>query len=418
MSHYKSYPAYKKSGVEWIGQVPEHWELKPLKISVTHNDDVIPDDVDPEELINYVDISSVSYSEGISNVEQMAFGNAPSRARRKAKAGDVILSTVRTYLKAVASVNEEFADCIFSTGFAVLRSRPNKLEPSFLKWLVLNDLFIQAVEAHSEGLSYPAINPPTLVALKTALPSFAEQRIISNVLENEANRIDSLIDKKTRFIELVKEKILAVAMNEQINGGGELIRLRYLIEVIARPVIIKDGDEYTPLGLYNRGRGLFHKPKTLGKDIGDSDFFYVEQGDLILSGQFAWEGALTIASNNENGCVVSHRYPVIRGKNVATEYLFALFMTNFGDFLLNESSRGAAGRNRPLNMNLLLNEKIRIPSAETQSEIQRLVCLKTQVEKKTQKSIELLKERRSAFITAAVTGQIDVRQSHTMEALE
>ena len=157
MSHYKPYPAYKPSHVDWIGDVPEHWVLKPLKISVTHNDDVVSDSTDPEELINYVDISSVSYNEGISNVETMAFRNAPSRARRKAKAGDVIVSTVRTYLKAVASVDEEFADCTFSTGFAVLRSRPNKLEPRFLKWLVLNDLFIQAVEAHSEGLSYPAL---------------------------------------------------------------------------------------------------------------------------------------------------------------------------------------------------------------------------------------------------------------------
>lgn len=66
--------------------------------------------------------------------------------------------------------------------------------------------------------------------------------------------------------------------------------------------------------------------------MGDSSFFYVEEGDLILSGQFAWEGAVTMATEKETGCVVSHRYPVIRGKSIATEYLFALFMTNFGDF--------------------------------------------------------------------------------------
>ena len=143
--------------------------------------------------------------------------------------------------------------------------------------------------------------------------------------------------------------------------------------------------------------------------MGDSSFFYVEEGDLILSGQFAWEGAVTMATEKETGCVVSHRYPVIRGESIATEYLFALFMTNFGDFLLNESSRGAAGRNRPLNINLLLNEKIRIPSPEVQSEVKRLMYLKAQADIKVKKSIALLKERRSAFITAAVTGQIDLR---------
>lgn len=409
MSHYKPYPTYKESGIEWIGQVPEHWELKPLKISVSHNDDVLPDCTHPEELIRYVDISSVSYNEGISKVEEMTFGNAPSRARRKANSGDVIVSTVRTYLKAVASVDDEFSDCIFSTGFAVLRSRPGKLEPKFLKWLVLNDLFIQAVEAHSEGLSYPAINPPTLVGLKTAIPGFDEQNKIADILEAETTRIDTLITKKTRFIELIKEKILAIVMNEQMHGCGDFERLARLTEVISRPVSIDSDTEYVALGLYNRGRGLFHKPPTLGKDIGDSNFFYVEEGDLILSGQFAWEGAVTIASEKETSCVVSHRYPVVRGKLIPTEYLLALLMTNFGDFLLNESSRGAAGRNRPLNINLLLNEKIRIPSPEVQSEVKRLMYLKTQAEKKVEQSIDLLKERRSAFITAAVTGQIDLR---------
>jgi type I restriction enzyme S subunit len=244
---------------------------------------------------------------------------------------------------------------------------------------------------------------------KIAIPSFTEQALIAGILEIEANRIGTLIKKKTRFLELIKEKVLALVMNEQIQGSGEFDRLKRMTDVVSRPVTIIDGDEYVALGLYNRGRGLFHKPVTLGKDMGDSSFFYVEEGDLILSGQFAWEGAVTMATEKETGCVVSHRYPVIRGKSIATEYLFALFMTNFGDFLLNESSRGAAGRNRPLNINLLLNEKIRIPSPEVQSEVKRLMYLKAQADVKVKKSIALLKERRSAFITAAVTGKIDLR---------
>lgn len=410
MIHYPVYEQYEESGIKWIGQFPKHWEIKPLKAIVSFNDDSISDSEDPELTIRYVDISSVSYDRGISSAESMPFTESPSRARRKAKVGDVIISTVRTYLKAVASVDHEHADCIFSTGFAVLRSKPGEIDSDYLKWLVLNDLFIQAVEAHSEGLSYPAINPPLLVSLKVAIPSAPEILAISRTLDLEIKRIGDLIDKKNKFLDLVKEKILSVVMNEQINGPGEFERLKRVTEVISRPAPIVDNDEYIPLGLYNRGRGLFHKPVTLGKDMGDSTFFYVEKGDLILSGQFAWEGAVTMASENENGCVVSHRYPVIRGTSVATEYLLALFMSDFGDFLLNESSRGAAGRNRPLNINLLLNEKIRIPSIEVQNEIRRLMYLRSQAEVKVKKSIELLKERRSAFITAAVTGQIDLRE--------
>ena len=163
MSHYKPYPAYRDSGVEWIGQVPSKWEVKPIKIVATFNDDVLPDSTAADTPISYVDISSVSYAAGIGSTEEMLFGNAPSRARRKAKVGDVVISTVRTYLKAVAAVDAAHADCVYSTGFAVLRSRTGHIEPNFLKWLALNELFIQSVESHSEGLSYPAINAPELV---------------------------------------------------------------------------------------------------------------------------------------------------------------------------------------------------------------------------------------------------------------
>ena len=109
----------KDSGVEWIGQVPEHWEVKPICRVTSVNDDVLPDSTTDDTPIRYIDISSVGYMEGIKQVSDMCFVDAPSRARRKASSGDVIISTVRTYLKAVAAVTDEYADCVFSTGFAV-----------------------------------------------------------------------------------------------------------------------------------------------------------------------------------------------------------------------------------------------------------------------------------------------------------
>ena len=93
-----------------------------------------------------------------------------------------------------------------------------------------------------------------------------------------------------------------------------------------------------------------------------------------------------------------------------TEYLYVLFMTDYGDFLLSESSRGAAGRNRPLNINLLLNEKIRVPSQLVQEDIYDLLKVKTNLELNIIKAIELLKEKRTALITAVVTGKVDVRE--------
>ena len=64
MSQYRAYPAYKDSGVEWIGQVPEHWEVKPICRVTSVNDDVLPDSTTDDTPIRYVDISSVGYMEG------------------------------------------------------------------------------------------------------------------------------------------------------------------------------------------------------------------------------------------------------------------------------------------------------------------------------------------------------------------
>ena len=153
-------------------------------------------------------------------------------------------------------------------------------------------------------------------------------------------------------------------------------------------------------------------------DMGDSDFFWIEEGDLIISGQFAWEGAVALAEKEDAGCVVSHRYPVLRGKSgvAVTEYLLALLSTKHGDFLLNENSRGAAGRNRPLNINSLLKETIPLPDLQTQERVAHAVHRRSRLFRDISKQIELLNERRAALISAVVTGKIDVRDLVSAEA--
>ena len=89
------YAEYRDSGVEWIGEVPAGWEVRPLKFTATINDDTLLENTDPDFEFDYVDIGSVDYVEGISSKETMTFENAPSRARRIVKSGDTIVSTVR-----------------------------------------------------------------------------------------------------------------------------------------------------------------------------------------------------------------------------------------------------------------------------------------------------------------------------------
>jgi type I restriction enzyme S subunit len=88
--------------------------------------------------------------------------------------------------------------------------------------------------------------------------------------------------------------------------------------------------------------------------------------------------------------------------------LYAFFTTKTGDFLLNEHSRGAAGRNRPLNANTLLKESIPVPPLEAQTRVSAHVYFERKIEPFIEKSIKLLEEYRTTLITAAVIGKIDV----------
>ena len=199
----KPYPAYKPSGVPWLGKMPAHWESKAAKFLVTCNDDVLTEDVDPATEIVYVEIADVEEGQGIKATTDMLFKDAPSRARRQVKHGDIIVSTVRTYLKAIAPVENPPDNLVVSTGFAVLR--PHGVSQGFAKYAFAESGFINTVIARSNGVSYPAINATDLVRIPIPVPPVEEQQVIASYLDRETARVDTLIAEKGRLIETLRE---------------------------------------------------------------------------------------------------------------------------------------------------------------------------------------------------------------------
>lgn len=191
----------KDSGVDWIGEVPEGWEVMKLKYITSYNDDVLSENTKSDKIIKYVEIADVNSREGITNFTEYEFKDAPSRARRITKKGDVIVSTVRTYLKAIAKVSAD--DLIVSTGFIVLRSK--KINEQFLAYSALSDTFIFDVISNSVGVSYPAINSSQVVNIKIPLPPLTEQTAIAAYLDKKCAAIDRQIAKIEKQIELLKE---------------------------------------------------------------------------------------------------------------------------------------------------------------------------------------------------------------------
>jgi type I restriction enzyme, S subunit len=194
----------KESGVEWIGEIPKHWEVKRLKNIASCNDESLTENTDPQYEILYIDISSVNLNQGITHKEALPFEKAPSRARRIVRHGDTIVSTVRTYLKAIAPIIEPDENLIVSTGFAVIRPLKS-YSYQFLGYFLQTEGFVGQVVANSVGVSYPAINATEILQLPAVIPPYDEQQAIAEHIDKKTAIIDRQKAQVTEAIERLKE---------------------------------------------------------------------------------------------------------------------------------------------------------------------------------------------------------------------
>lgn len=410
MNRYKPYPQYKDSGVEWLGEVPEHWEIDALRRSlIEHKQGFYTTESYNDHGIKLLRITDLQESGKISykKCPRVSIGNSDKSFLLKN--GDFVFARTGG-AGSFGYINQLNEDVIFASYLIRFRFS-NIIIGNYLKYFFMSSSFINAIESNIHGGVNKNIHAEDIKNQYVTKPPKKEQQSIANFLDNATCKIDTLIQKQQNLIELLKEKRQTAVENIIMQDKIISMRLGMVVDQIFRPVDRKIDECYVALGLYNRGRGLFHKEPKEGSDLGDSNFYWIQNGDLILSGQFAWEGSVALAGESENDCIVSHRYPVLRGKaNILnTEYLWAFLTTEIGDFILNEHSVGSAGRNRPLNINTLMKEKIPVPNFEAQLKISRIVQIEKKISKSISKTIELLKERRTALISAVVTGKIDVR---------
>lgn len=403
------YPKYKESGVEWLGEVPGHWDVKSIKWLSPVQRGASPRPIDDPKYFDgegeyaWVRIADVSSSDGELRDTTQRLSELGSSLSVKINPGELFISIAGTVGKPCISAIKA---CIHD-GFVYFPKL--KIPPIFLYRIFEAGVCYGGLGKFGTQLN---LNTDTIGSIRIALPPDDELKEVLDFLDRETEKIDALIAEQRRLMELLNEQIISLVLSSFDAPETIELRLSEASTIISRQVIQKADESYTRIGLYNRGRGLFHKDESEMDDMGESDFFWIEEGDLIISGQFAWEGAVALADQEDTGCVVSHRYPVIRGKSgvALTEYLFGLLRTKHGDFLLNENSRGAAGRNRPLNISSLMKEKIPVPNMEIQKAVARVVHVRKALFKEIANAIALLQERRSALISATVTGKIDVRK--------
>lgn len=414
-------------------RLPRGWEWRRLKYIATCNDDVLPENTGDFEELRYVEISDVSLVGGVEGASNLYFHEAPSRARRRVKSGDILISTVRTYLKAIAAVPAAESNLVASTGFCVVRPGPG-MDSGYLGWVAKSEPFVGEIVARSVGVSYPAIKPSELATLDVPLPSLEAQRRIAHFLDEKTARIDALIAKKRALLERLAEKrqaLITQAVTKGLNPAvpmkdsgvtwygkipahWEVLPLRRLVRKVATgrtppsssTDYFSDGEInwFTP-GDYDGGIELQEASRKITQEaLDDAVSTLYPCGTVFLVGIGATLGKVAVGTVAGSA---NQQINAIIPDDQSDPYYLAYLLHGFQEAVRNASNGNTLGiLNQDATKSL---EVIRPPCTEQQGIAVHCRQVDAQIGdviKSVAESVDRLTEYRAALVTAAVTGQL------------
>ena len=426
----------KDSGVKWLGKIPAHWEVKRLKyLGELQGGAGFPhqEQWDTTQEFPFFKVGDMAvdgnhremtkYQHTVSRDTAIRLGAYlfPPSTIVFAKVGAALMLNRRRMIVRLSCIDNNMMGFI-----------PHVPDPDWMMyWLSGLDLGKLA----NPG-AVPSVNEGQMREQEVVIPPLPEQQAIAAFLDRETARIDALVAKKERLIELLQEKRTALITRAVTRGldpnapmkdsGVEWLgeipahwgvtKLRRLITPVAHPLKVDPEQVYQEIGIRSWGRGIFHKDPIAGVDLGDKRVFKLRPGELVLNIVFAWEGAVAVISEREKEMVASHRFPTFQHDATVADldYLLMFLQSEHGWGLMGLNSPGAAGRNRTIRIHSFLEEELPIPPIKEQREI--VAFYRTEehrlqsLSEKVKEAIDRLRELRNALISAAVTGQIDVRE--------
>ncbi len=443
---FPKYPEYKDSGVEWLGEVPAHWVVGPLRWYATiqggvakgksYSDDTLTVDLPYLRVANvqdgHVDLSSVNtVTVALSEVD-----------RYRLQPGDVLMNEGGDNDKLGRGTvwQGEIADCLHQNH--VFAIRPNQyLLPYWLSMFTRSSAARSYFYLYSkQSTNLASISSSNVMSCPLPLPPTAEQRQILSFLDNETARIDALVAEQQRLIELLKEKRQAVISHAVTKGldpdvpmkdsgvewlgevpaHWEVAPLKYLaIEKVAGPY----GASLTKAMYTTSGYRVYGQQQVIPNDFSSGDYYIPQEkfeemiryqvypGDVLFSVMGTVGKVAVVPPEVEPGIINPRlvRYRFFRRVN--PDFIRLLVMSQHYQRSLQESAQGSTMEG--LNMSILGDLQILLPDPEEQGEIVAWLTkessLLEELVSQAKHAMELLNERRSALISAAVTGKIDVR---------
>lgn len=440
------YPKYKDSGVEWLGQVPQHWEVKRLK-RACH---VFPSNVDkkshdgetPVLLCNYTD---VYYNETITaGMDFMAATASPDQiAKFTLRAGDTIItkdSETADDIAVGAYVLADLPGVVCGYHLSMVRPLPDT-DGAFVKRVFDSTYAKSCFEVRANGLTRVGLGQYELDNVELPFPPRAEQTAIAAFLDRETAKLDALVAEQQRLMELLKEKRQAVISHAVTKGlnpkapmkpsGIEWLgdipehwrhtTVRHLVEEHKQGFYTKDEyvEDGTPLlritDLRDDTSIEFEDCPKLTLSENERQQFGLKIGDFVFVRSGASIGKFGIVEKATNAVFGSYTIRFRFRKTTHRSFLKWAFQSrSFLDGLFSSLHGGAISN---VNADNIKDQVVAIPPVAEQLEVaaylEKEIPQISTLTAEAQRAIDLLQERRTALISAAVTGQIDVRQLAT-----
>ena len=433
-NHRQPYPAYKDSGVEWLGNVPSHWRLKRLKYAASMSAAKLTEK--PADL-TYLGLENVEAGTGQLLIDTPT-ENVESVVNRFVE-GDVLFGKLRPYL---AKVVRATFDGVCTTEMLALHPGRD-VDGKYLFYRLLSEDFINLVNSFTYGVKMPRVSSEQIGDVYIVLPSLVEQRAIAAFLDRETAKTDALIAKKERQIELLRER-RAVFVSHMVTKGldssvptkesgvewlgdipehWEIKRLRFIAQVRTgvakgRNVVLAETVQLPYLRVANVQDGYLNLEDVATITVGADEVtrYALKQGDVLMNegGDFDKLGRGAVWSGQISPCLhQNHVFAVRPRRGTDPHWLAAVTSTSYAKHYFIINSRQSTNLASISSTNLAELPVVMPPFEERSAILKRIEAETARIDAlitKVQEHIDKLREHRTALISAAVTGKIDVRE--------
>lgn len=367
-----------------LGIIPKDWEVKRLGKVCEIDKESLSSNTNPNYEFDYISLSDIdSESFQITTTKQI-FRNAPSRARRIVKKGDVIISTVRPNLKTFILIKDVVKDLIVSTGFAVLT--PQKVIGDYLYQYMFSTQVTKQFYHLVVGSNYPAVNSSDVSHLRIAIPRLEEQQLIASVLQ----LWDTAIEKQSKLINKLTVRKRAL-MQQLLTGKKRLPRFKEDWKDVKLGDIFDERNETNCDNLLllsiTGDKGVIYQSDSDKRDISNNDkskYKRICPNDIGYNTMRMWQGRSAL-SDLEG--IVSPAYTIVTPKeSVDVRFMAMLIKQSRVVYDFWTHSQGLVSDTLNCKFSDFCQVKVRIPVKQEQIAIADLF-------QKTDKEIELAKEK-------------------------